>query len=95
MFFSAKFRCLTKDYEKYLGVNYQPKQVESKEYIQQIQLMESINDHQQMGITKKSSCVGQSGRIAVMFVICAADPVSSYYEDLSHPQINQPYNIGP
>ncbi|KAM3821016.1 myosin-IIIa [Vipera latastei] len=47
-------KCLTKDYEKYPGVTDQPKQVEGKEYIQQIQLMESINDHQQMGVTTKS-----------------------------------------
>ncbi|ETE66656.1 Myosin-IIIa, partial [Ophiophagus hannah] len=52
-------KCLTKDYEKHPGVTDQPqqnfvKQVEDKEYIQQIQLMESINNHQQMGVPEKA-----------------------------------------
>ncbi|XP_013908126.1 PREDICTED: myosin-IIIa [Thamnophis sirtalis] len=53
-------KCLTKDYEKHPGVTDQlkhnfVKQVEGKEYIQQIQLMESINNHQQMGVPEKAS----------------------------------------
>uniref|UniRef100_A0A670YNE7 non-specific serine/threonine protein kinase n=1 Tax=Pseudonaja textilis TaxID=8673 RepID=A0A670YNE7_PSETE len=52
-------KCSTKDYEKDPGVIDQPqhnfvKQVEDKEYIQQIQLMESINNHQQMGVPEKA-----------------------------------------
>ncbi|XP_032090939.1 myosin-IIIa [Thamnophis elegans] len=53
-------KCLTKDYEKHPGVTDQlkhnfVKQVEGKEYIQQIQLMESINNQQQMGVPEKAS----------------------------------------
>uniref|UniRef100_A0A8C6Y9U1 Myosin IIIA n=1 Tax=Naja naja TaxID=35670 RepID=A0A8C6Y9U1_NAJNA len=56
-------KCLTNGYEKHPGVTDQPqhnfvKQVEDKEYIQQIQLMESINNHQQMGVPEKARVEG-------------------------------------
>ncbi|KAG8138875.1 hypothetical protein E2320_001663 [Naja naja] len=59
----CKSACLTNGYEKHPGVTDQPqhnfvKQVEDKEYIQQIQLMESINNHQQMGVPEKARVEG-------------------------------------